>query len=189
MQIWWVSYSIVHRNNLFLGSVQIYCYYVQKNCLFWASCRNNTVQWQGVPGFPCRAIFGGVQKYWFFGEIFTSGSDPHNILNSLSVSPALAKRRAVDVLMLTSALEIKFDQYQSNSLVLPSVNCHLWFLSTEGRFQILAFSTMSGGSGASSHLYWVACNRSLNFIQTKQYIVHKCFKLYCGWGLLCRYSL
>ena len=25
-----------------------------------------------VPGFPCRAIFGGVKKYWFFGEIFTS---------------------------------------------------------------------------------------------------------------------
>ena len=76
MQIWWVSYSIVHRNNLFLGSVQIYCYYVQKNCLFWASCRNNTVQWQGVPGFPCRAIFGGVKKYWFFGEIFTSVQFP-----------------------------------------------------------------------------------------------------------------
>ena len=25
---------------------------------------------KGVPGFPCRAIFGGVKKYWFFGEIF-----------------------------------------------------------------------------------------------------------------------
>ena len=65
MQIWQVSYSIVHRNNIFFGSVQIYCYYVQKNCLFWALCRNNTVQGQGcpVPVFPCRAIFGGVKKY------------------------------------------------------------------------------------------------------------------------------
>ena len=27
---------------------------------------------KGVPGFPCRAIFGVVKKYWFFGEIFTS---------------------------------------------------------------------------------------------------------------------
>ena len=27
---------------------------------------------KGVPGFQCRAIFGGVKKNWFFGEIFTS---------------------------------------------------------------------------------------------------------------------
>jgi len=27
---------------------------------------------KGVPGFPCRAIFGGVKKNGFFGEIFTS---------------------------------------------------------------------------------------------------------------------
>ena len=53
-----------------LGSVQIYCYYVQKNCLFWASCRNITVHsgpgTQGVPGFPCRAIFGVCEEILVF---------------------------------------------------------------------------------------------------------------------------
>ena len=35
---------------------------------------------KGVPGFPCRAIFGGVKKYWFFGEIFTSVSVSTSLL-------------------------------------------------------------------------------------------------------------
>ena len=41
----------------------------------WASCRNITVQEPSLPGNPCRAIFGHVQKYWFLEEIFTSGSE------------------------------------------------------------------------------------------------------------------
>ena len=58
------------------GSVQIYCYYVQKNCLFWALCRNITLHsGPGTRGYlDSRAgpFLGYVKKYWFFGEIFTS---------------------------------------------------------------------------------------------------------------------
>ena len=47
------------------------CYYVQKNCLFCALYRNITVQAQGcvhkgVPGFPCRAIFGVREEILVF---------------------------------------------------------------------------------------------------------------------------
>ena len=53
-------------------SVQKYYYYVQKNCLFCGSCRNITIQGQGVPRVPCRAIFGVRAEILSFGEIFTS---------------------------------------------------------------------------------------------------------------------
>ena len=67
-----------------LGSVQIYCYYVQKNCLFWASCRNITVHsGPGTRGYlESRAgpFLGYVKKYCFFGEIFTSALFPNGSL-------------------------------------------------------------------------------------------------------------
>ena len=71
----------------FLGEpVQKYYYYVQKYCLFWASCRNITVQEPSLPGNPCRAIFGHVQKYWFLEEIFTSAPRPSRTTFSRKVN-------------------------------------------------------------------------------------------------------
>ena len=39
---------------------------------FLGPCRNITIQGQGVPGVPCRAIFRGREEILIFGEIFTS---------------------------------------------------------------------------------------------------------------------
>ena len=54
----------------------IFCYYVQKNCLFWASCRNISVHsGPGTRGYlDSRAgpFLGYVKKYCCFGDIFTS---------------------------------------------------------------------------------------------------------------------
>ena len=60
------------ENAFFFRSVQKYYYHVQKNCLFLGPCRNITIQGQGVPGVPCRAIFRGREEILIFGEIFTS---------------------------------------------------------------------------------------------------------------------
>ena len=60
------------ENAFFFRSVQKYYYHVQKNCLFLGSCRNITIQGQGVPGFSCRAIFGVREYILIFGEIYTS---------------------------------------------------------------------------------------------------------------------
>ena len=46
--------------------MQKYYCYVQKNRLFWASCRNITGQDPGAPGFSCRAIFGVGQEILVF---------------------------------------------------------------------------------------------------------------------------
>ena len=46
--------------------MQKYYCYVQKNCLFWASCRNITGQEPGAPGFSCRAIFGVREEILVF---------------------------------------------------------------------------------------------------------------------------
>ena len=53
---------------------------------FWASCRNITVQEPSLPGNPCRAIFGHVQKYWFLEEIFTSAPRPSQTTFSRKVN-------------------------------------------------------------------------------------------------------
>ena len=46
--------------------MQKYYYYVQKNRLFWASCRNITGQEPGAPAFSCRAIFGVREEILIF---------------------------------------------------------------------------------------------------------------------------
>ena len=46
--------------------MQKYYCYVQKNRLFWASCRNITGQEPGAPGFSCRAIFGVREEILVF---------------------------------------------------------------------------------------------------------------------------
>ena len=61
------------ENAFFFRSVQKYYYHVQKNCLFLGSCRNITIQGQGVPGVSCRAIFGVREEILIFGDIYTSG--------------------------------------------------------------------------------------------------------------------
>ena len=46
--------------------MQKYYCYVQKNRLFWASCRNITGQEPGAPGFSCRANFGVREEILVF---------------------------------------------------------------------------------------------------------------------------
>ena len=46
--------------------MQKYYYYVQKNRLCWASCRNITGQEPGAPAFSCRAIFGVREEILIF---------------------------------------------------------------------------------------------------------------------------
>ena len=69
------------KSRFFGESVQKYYCYVQKNRLFWASCRNITGQEPGAPGFSCRAIFGVREEILIFwrnihlcGETFTCSS-------------------------------------------------------------------------------------------------------------------
>ena len=63
----------MHRKNFFGGgSVQKYYYYVQKYCLFWASCRNITGQEPWLLESHTGPFLGRVKKYWFLGEIITS---------------------------------------------------------------------------------------------------------------------
>ena len=70
VQIWRVPYSIVHRNNIFFGvraDILLLCAeklpflgFVQK---YFCPLRS---RYQGVPGFPCRAIFGVCEEILFF---------------------------------------------------------------------------------------------------------------------------
>ena len=90
----------MHRKRIFFRSVQKYLYHVQKNCLFLDPCRNITIQGQGVPGFPCRAIFGVREKILIFGEIYTSGIWLSKLLNCCPLSSA-AISWAVTVLETT----------------------------------------------------------------------------------------
>ena len=80
MQIQRVSYSIVQEKTLFLGFVQKYycpqllhyCYLVQG--LFQGMCRNITVPIIALLLSCAGPLLGYVQKYQFWGEIFTSVS-------------------------------------------------------------------------------------------------------------------
>ena len=60
--------------HVFLGSVQKYYYNVQKNCLFWDSCRIITGQEpdQGLLESSAGPFSGSVNKFWLSWEIFTS---------------------------------------------------------------------------------------------------------------------
>ena len=56
----------IKKKRILGGSVQKYHYYVQKNRLFWALCRNITDQEPGAPGVSCRAIFGVREEILIF---------------------------------------------------------------------------------------------------------------------------
>ena len=56
---------LVQEKTLVLGLVQKYYF-------FGGSCRNITVPSYCIFAILCRASFRVVQKYWFWGEIFTS---------------------------------------------------------------------------------------------------------------------
>ena len=70
VQILRVSYLIVHRNNIFFGvcaDILLLCAeklpllgFVQK---YYCPLRS---RYQGVPGFPCRAIFGVCEEILVF---------------------------------------------------------------------------------------------------------------------------
>ena len=79
------SFSIVHRK-LFWGARAEILLLCAEILPFWASCRNITVQEPRLPGNPCRAIFGHVQKYWFLEEIFTSAPRPSRTTFSRKVN-------------------------------------------------------------------------------------------------------
>ena len=82
------------ENAFFFRSVQKYYFHVQKIFLFLGPCRNITIQGQGVPGFPCRAIFGVREKILIFGEIYTSDMLICELLKSylsFSLPPVLSR--------------------------------------------------------------------------------------------------
>ena len=85
LQMKWGAFSIVHRK-LFGGARAEILLLCAEILPFWASCRNITVQEPSLPGNPCRAIFGHVQKYWFLEEIFTSAPRPSRTTFSLKVN-------------------------------------------------------------------------------------------------------
>ena len=79
VQIWRVSYSIVHRNNIyFWGSCRYIAIMCRKIAFFGLHAEilltKNT--WTPGPGVLCRVIVGVREEILvFFHEIFTSASD------------------------------------------------------------------------------------------------------------------
>ena len=54
------------KKNYFLGSVQKYYYYVQKNCLFGFRVEILLTRYQGYLDSRAGPFLGSVKKYWFF---------------------------------------------------------------------------------------------------------------------------
>ena len=79
VQIWRVSYQIAHRNNIFFGvrADRYIATLCRKNAFFGLRAEILLSTQVQVPGgyLDSRAgpFLGYVKKYWFFGEIFTSG--------------------------------------------------------------------------------------------------------------------
>ena len=100
----------MHKITFFGRSVQKYYCYVQKNRLFWASCRNITGQEPGAPGFSCRANFG-VRE-----EILVFRRNIHLCLSSLylqvfPISVARSSRKAM--------INLKYQNKYQRPLALP----------------------------------------------------------------------
>ena len=104
------------KSRFFGESVQKYYCYVQKNRLFWASCRNITGQEPGAPGFSCRANFGVREEILVFrGNIHLCSS---TVIGNETIVNALGEEELED----SNADKVVVKQVVLNDSPLPVAN-------------------------------------------------------------------